>query len=80
MDRAHAPDKWFAVDRDYFSSGEKVLQCVDSSLIVGVTKDRCQDDVIGDVEICVARRQALTLHHHRPRERQRGDSKRADAG
>lgn len=61
VDRAHAPDKWFAIDRYYLSRGEESLQRVDCTFVIGVTKDRSQHDIVRDIEVCITRRQTFEI-------------------
>ena|ERR671927_549334 len=61
VDGAHAPDKWFAIDRHYLTSREESLKRVDSTLIVCVTKHRREHDVVGDVKVCIACRQTFEI-------------------
>ena len=53
---AHAPDEWFAVDRDYTAVGEELLQRFGSARVIRMTKDGQQHDAVGDIKVCVARR------------------------
>ena len=48
--------------------------------IVRVVERRHEHDAVGDVEVGVARRQPLAVHHHRPRERERDDAQWSTAG
>ena len=61
MDRAHAPNKWFAVNWNYSPIGKDALECFDRSLIILVTKNGSQDHVIGDIKIDVARGQPIEI-------------------
>src|SRR4029079_4518934 len=61
VDRSHAPNQRFAIDRHNLSSRKKFLQCFDSALVVGVTEYRRQNDLVGNVKVCVAGRQAIEI-------------------
>ena len=61
MDRAHAPDEWFAVDRNYSARREKLLECFDGARVIRVTEDGSENDAVGDVKVCVAGRQAFEI-------------------
>ena len=59
MDRAHAPDQWFAIDRYHSTTGEELLQGFHRASVIRVTEHGSEHDVVGDVEVGVARRQAV---------------------
>jgi len=61
VDRAHAPDEWLAVDRHYLSGWEESLKRVDCTFVVCVAKDGSEHDAVGDIEVCVARRQTFEV-------------------
>jgi hypothetical protein len=55
VDCAHAPDEGFAVDWNDAARGKEFLQGVDGAFVIGVIKHGGQNDVVGDVEVCVTR-------------------------
>ena len=59
VDRAHAPNEWFAVDRDHASIGKHALKCFNRARIIRVPKHGSEHDVVGDVEIGVTRRKPI---------------------
>ena len=55
---AESPNEVARINRDYFARGEQRGQCVERDAVVGIVEDRREHDAVGDVEICVACRQA----------------------
>ena len=58
---SHAPDERFAVDRDHLASGKDFLKRFDHGSVVGVTEHGRQYDLVGDVKVCIAGRQAIEV-------------------
>ena len=54
MDRAHAPDQWFAIDRYHSTTREELLQGFHRASVIRVTEHGSEHDVVGDVKVCVA--------------------------
>ena len=59
--------------------GKELGERVERDAIVAVVEGRHEHDAVGDVEVGVARRQPLAVHHHRARERQLHHAQRAAA-
>jgi hypothetical protein len=53
MNGSHAPHERFAVDPYNSAIGKDALQCVYRALIVCMTEDRSEHDIIGDVKVSV---------------------------
>ena len=58
VDRAETPDKIAAVDSHYFAVGKNIGESVQSNPVIGIIKDRNQDESVGNIEVGVARGQA----------------------
>ena len=61
MDRAHAPDEWLTIDRNYTAVRKQTLESFDRSTVIGVTEDREKYDAVGNVKVCVAGRQSIEI-------------------
>src|ERR1044072_343758 len=61
VDRPHAPNQRFAIDRYCLTSRKKFLKRFDGASVVGVTEYRRENDVVGDVKVCVAGRQTIQI-------------------
>ena len=75
VNRTEAPDQLAAIDRDDLPRGEELLQHGHGPLVVHVFENGKQDDAIADVEIRVARREALAVPHDLARHRERVNRK-----
>ena len=53
MNGSHAPYERLAVDSNNSAIGKDALQRVYRTLIVFMTEDRGEHNIIGDVEVCV---------------------------
>src|SRR5579863_1557555 len=74
MDCAESKDQIAAIDADNFSSRKKLGQRIERDSMIWVVEDWHQHGLVRDVEVCVTRRQSLTLEKHWRRHRQRLDS------
>ena len=70
MDCAQAPYEIAAIDPHDFMFGYNVRQDVKRHAIIGIIECRHQHQIVGDIKIGVAGRQALLLENHGSRKRQ----------
>src|ERR1051325_8656918 len=61
MDRSHAPDQRFAIDRYHSATGEDLLEGLDRASIIIMPEHGKKHDVVSDVEVCVTGRQPIEL-------------------
>ena len=64
VESAEAPDEFAAIDRDDLAGGEGLVERGDGPGIVLAAIDRKEDGGVRDIEICVARGEALALAFH----------------
>ena len=65
VDRAHAPDEWLAVDRNYAAVWKQTLESFHCASIIRVTEDWKKYDAVGNVKVCVAGRQSIEVSRAR---------------
>ena len=53
---SHAPDQRFAIDPKHAPFGKKLLECIQSPFVVGMSEDWSQHYGVGDVEIRITGR------------------------
>ncbi len=64
MQGAEAPDEIAAGDADDAAVGEELAERVQGDAVVGVGESWDEDEAVGDVEICVARGEALVVENY----------------
>src|SRR5215475_10353141 len=65
MNGAEAKDKVAAVDADDFAAGEMFGDRVEGDAVIGIVKNRDEDEFVGDVEIGVAGGKTLAVEKNR---------------
>src|SRR6185437_17091300 len=70
VEGAESPDQVDGVDTDHLAGGEETGEDVERVAVAPVVERGYEHHIVGDIEVGVAGREALAVHHHGARKRQ----------